>query len=510
MPNPLLCCTITFKVDYVIMPNESRELELFYFNVILGLRVTLEDHGPSRCSFSICRIPLLSLSSVNFMQVSFLKLRKSKMHRLWFIGPTRKLEKCNLPLWRGCALSPLERSILAAGQEPTYAFLRVPVLPGIAVDKPTNERFLLLKIPVAIISASARRGRKWLLYVATAVSGTSGYLRHDGRDLQLEGMEEPVVENETYDFVAEGALRIADAQCGDTRTSINPEESWHHNRDMIASRDGGRCIIMEPGTAERMDGFSHWGEAVRWAACQAAHILPHNKGSPYIEAIIRARGLDERIKFQGGIDNEKNAMFINRQIHAKGLAYQTCAFFYVPNDCMTMEDVLYPEDHPPPILPESLQHTQHAYLQFQMLDTDAYWNFLDFMKGKRLWSNKFVRMPDDRSSFPPFFICHFHYGATALHLWLDEGSRSILNSFNSQQYYTEADNEVSASGGRKQRYHQSSVGESATDLVSWLWRANGATMEEDGVDDAQTIIDKEFRSDKREAVEKWCQETVAE
>ncbi|KAK0453095.1 hypothetical protein EV421DRAFT_2014564 [Armillaria borealis] len=117
-------------------------------------------------------------------------------------------------------ISQLERSVLAAGEEPTYIILRVPMPPGMVVDKPANEQFLLLRIPVAIINASARRGRKWLLYVATAVTGTSGHLRQDGRDLQTEAMDEPVVDNETYDFVAEGALTITDAQRGGTSPSV--------------------------------------------------------------------------------------------------------------------------------------------------------------------------------------------------------------------------------------------------------------------------------------------------
>ncbi len=49
--------------------------------------------------------------------------------------------------------------------------------------------------------------------------------------------------------------------------------------------------------------------------------------------------------------------------------------------------------------------------------------------------------------------------------------------------------------------------DAAAFLVSWLWRANGVTTEEDGVNDPQTIINEEFTSDKREFVEKWCQET---
>ncbi|PBK73139.1 hypothetical protein ARMSODRAFT_1015938 [Armillaria solidipes] len=118
-------------------------------------------------------------------------------------------------------ISQLERSVLAAGEEPTYIILRVPMSPGMAVDKPANERFLLLRIPIAIINASARRGRKRVLYVATAVTGTSGHLRQDGRDLQTEAMDEPVVENEAYDFVAEGVLHVTDAQRGGIRTSIN-------------------------------------------------------------------------------------------------------------------------------------------------------------------------------------------------------------------------------------------------------------------------------------------------
>ncbi len=60
------------------------------------------------------------------------------------------------------------------------------------------------------------------------------------------------------------------------------------------------------------------------------------------------------------------------------------------------------------------------------------------------------------------------------------------------------------------RRHRPPVQEScdaAAFLVSWLWRANGVTTEEDGVNDPQTIINEEFTSDKREFVEKWCQET---
>lgn len=114
------------------------------------------------------------------------------------------LSQAQLNTLASMRISQLERSVLAAGEEPTYIFLRVPMPPGMAVDKPANERFLLLRVPVAIINASARRGRKWVLYVATAVTGTSGHLRQDGRDLQPEAMDEPVADNETYDFVAGG------------------------------------------------------------------------------------------------------------------------------------------------------------------------------------------------------------------------------------------------------------------------------------------------------------------
>ncbi|KAK0490500.1 hypothetical protein IW261DRAFT_1413028 [Armillaria novae-zelandiae] len=247
------------------------------------------------------------------------------------------------------------------------------------VDKPTNERCPLLRIPVAIIAASVRRGRKWLLYVATAVARTSGHLYQDGRDLKTD---EPVVDNEAYDFVVGGALYITDAQCSDTRAFVNLEESWHHNRDMITGRDGGRRVILEPGIAECLDGFAHQGRAVRWNTCHGAHILP----------------------LINDIDDKSNAMCVNREIHAKWLSPQTSAFLYVPN----------------------------AY------------------------------------------------------------SLSILNSSNSHQYPIDvAVDQLSSSS-----------------IENWLWRANGLAMEEDGVDDTETIIRKEFRSDKREVVERWCQEIV--
>ncbi|PBK73126.1 hypothetical protein ARMSODRAFT_716361 [Armillaria solidipes] len=81
--------------------------------------------------------------------------------------------------------------------------------------------------------------------------------------------------------------------------------------------------------------------------------------------------------------------------------------------------------------------------------------------GEAVVDKQIIRLLDDCSSFPPFFICHVYYGATALHLWLDEDSRSILNS---QQSSIEVDVARSPS---------SSVEESASHLVSWLWRANG-------------------------------------
>lgn len=101
-------------------------------------------------------------------------------------------------------LPELVRTVLLESENPTYVFLRIPMPPEMAGDKPSNECFLQLKIPVAIIHASARRGRKWLLYVATAIAGTHGHLRQDGKDLQSEDMQGPVVENDIYEFVPEG------------------------------------------------------------------------------------------------------------------------------------------------------------------------------------------------------------------------------------------------------------------------------------------------------------------
>ncbi|KAK0447815.1 uncharacterized protein EV420DRAFT_861427 [Desarmillaria tabescens] len=215
---------------------------------------------------------------------------------------------------------------------------------------------------------------------------------------------------------------------------------------------------------------------------------------------------------------------MDSRIHAAGLIDQTSAFLYVPNSCMTMDDVLYPEEHPPPPLPESLQHTtEHIYLQFQMLVEGAYVRLADYMVVGRLWNNKFIRMPDDCSSFPPFFICHFYYGCIALHLWLDKDSLSTLNRYNLQRYYPpninvkreefSEDDERNPSDScipSKQRRlepvapspDQESIDASAF-LVSWLWRANGVSMEKDEAEDPQTIIRKEFTSDKREFVEKW-------
>ncbi|KAK0436762.1 hypothetical protein EV421DRAFT_1106025 [Armillaria borealis] len=332
-------------------------------------------------------------------------------------------------------LPELVRTVLLESENPTYAFLRIPTPPGMAVDKPPNERFLQLKIPVAIIHASARRGRKWLLYVATTIAGTHGHLCQDGQDIQSEDMQGPVVENDIYEFVPEAAICIADAQCGDARTTSYAGGSRLHNKETICTRDGGRCVILGPSLMENRYGHrSDWREGAG-EDCQAAHILPHAKGNTYLDAVVQARGLSENVQFDGGIDDEKNALYMDGKIHAAGMTGQTCAFLYVPNSCMTMDDVLYPEEHPPPPLPESLQHTtEHTYLQFQMLKTSTYFALLDYMSTGRLWNNKFIRMPDDRSSFPPFFICHFHYGCTALHLWLDAESLSTLNHYNLQRY----------------------------------------------------------------------------
>ncbi|PBK92694.1 hypothetical protein ARMGADRAFT_1030922 [Armillaria gallica] len=432
------------------------------------------------------------------------------------------------------SLPELEQTVLSEMENPTYAFLRIPMPSGMAVDKPPKMRFLQLKIPVPIINACARRGRKWLLYVATAIAGTHGHLRQDEQDLKSEDMQRPVVDNDIYEFVTEVAICIADAQCGDTRTSANAGESRLHNRETIRTRDGRRCVVLGPTLME-----NEYGHRIDWRVgagkhCQAAHILPHAKGNAYLDAVVQARGLSEKVRFDGGIDDEKNALYMDGKIHAAGLTDQTCAFLYVPNSYMTMEDVLYPEEHPPPPLPESLQHaTEHTYLQFQMLETSTYFELLDYMLTGRLWNNKFIRMPDDRSNFPPFFICHFYYGCTALHLWLDKDSLSTLNRYNLQHYYpphievqqdeSSDDDEPLDDDYTPPKHTQKHRGaeliasspvqessDASAFLVSWLWRANGVTMEEDRVDDPQTIIREEFTSDKRELVEKWCQGTVLE
>ncbi|KAK0237089.1 hypothetical protein EDD85DRAFT_937394 [Armillaria nabsnona] len=387
-------------------------------------------------------------------------------------------------------LPELVRTVLLESENPTYVFLRIPMPPEMAGDKPSNERFLQLKIPVAIIHASARRGRKWLLYVATAIMGTHGHLRQYGKDLQSEDMQGPVIEND----------------CGDARTTSYAEGSRLHNKEAIHTRDGGRCVVLGPALVENEYGHRSDWRVGAGKHCQVAHILPHAKGNAYLDAVVQARGLSENIQFDDGIDDEKNALYMDGKIHEAGLMDQTCAFLYVPNSCMTMEDVLYPEEHLPPPLPGSLQHaTEHTYLQFQMLETSTYFKLLDYMSTGRLWNNKFIRMPDDRSSFPPFFICHFHYGCTALHLWLDEESLSTLNRYNLQRYPSCVENHQRPEPTAPSPVQKSS--DAAVFLVSWLWRANGVTMEEDGVNDPQTIINEEFTSDRRELMEKWCQET---
>ncbi|KAK0231311.1 hypothetical protein IW262DRAFT_1454209 [Armillaria fumosa] len=147
------------------------------------------------------------------------------------------LSRAQLKTLANMCISQLERAVLATEEETTCSFLRVPMPPSMAVDKPANERFVL-RIRVAIINSSARRGRKRLLCLAIAVTGTPGHLRQDGRELQPEAIEEPVVDDEMYDYVTEGALYISDAQYDGTRTSISPQESWREtwNRNSLHAR----------------------------------------------------------------------------------------------------------------------------------------------------------------------------------------------------------------------------------------------------------------------------------
>lgn len=86
------------------------------------------------------------------------------------------------------------------------------------------------------------------------------------------------------------AICIADAQCGDTRTTSYAEGSRLHNKEAIRTRDGGRCVVLGPALMENEYGHrSDWRVGAS-KHCQAAHILPHAKGNAVCALIFSVDG----------------------------------------------------------------------------------------------------------------------------------------------------------------------------------------------------------------------------
>ncbi|KAF8871555.1 hypothetical protein CPB85DRAFT_1569216 [Mucidula mucida] len=143
-------------------------------------------------------------------------------------------------------------------------------------------------------------------------------------------------------------------------------------------------------------------------SCQAIHLLPHSKGDVYMDLISKARSPNVQ-DYMDKIDDIRNGLTMNAALYAALMPNYGAAFLHVPNEYMTVEDAVLHD------LDTRAQDEVHChFLTDEVRNSPCVCNPVD---NGRLWDNKCLRQPEDRSHWPPPFLWDFLFGVTAIKNW---------------------------------------------------------------------------------------------
>ncbi|KAF8880718.1 hypothetical protein CPB85DRAFT_1442938 [Mucidula mucida] len=139
------------------------------------------------------------------------------------------------------------------------------------------------------------------------------------------------------------------------------------------------------------------------------------------------------------IDDIRNGLTMNAALYAALMPSYGAAFLHVPNEYMRVEDAVLHD------LDTRAQDEVHChFLTDEVRNSPCVFNPID---NGRLWDNKCLRQPEDRSHWPPPFLWDFTFRVTAIKNWATPESLPALLKAD-ERYAVHGKNDDGSGNGR--------------------------------------------------------------
>lgn len=271
---------------------------------------------------------------------------------------------------------------------------------------PSHPTTPFLQIPVTDVAIFTSKPFKWIQYVASVIMGAMGELTT--LDMISLNLEDPQPHFRHLLFTPTSAIRFIDPHgLNHIRSSQYTTESRLGFRNDIIARDE-ECVI----------------SGLPAMYCDAIHLIPHSKGSQYIQKLCCYRTGSDSPAIES-ITDIRNGICANVLLH-RCFTVGDMAMLRTPNFAMSREDVL-----PPPI---TAQENKPFYFTPHYFISEAKSNVRNWFSrdcsyppvdGEQAW-------PMD---WPPPFLWDFIYGNVVSHQYGIQGAIDHLTQECHHEYY---------------------------------------------------------------------------
>ncbi|GBE87601.1 hypothetical protein SCP_1102780 [Sparassis crispa] len=276
-----------------------------------------------------------------------------------------------------------------------------------------------LKIQKACILEFSPKPYKWIRFITGVILGAEGILcATDNADAIEIDYDRPLIDGNfsLYFHVTPAELSrmfpldpyIAEPYCA---TGSTTEACCDGFRDEVEGRDV-RCVASDALAV----------------MCDAAHLIGQSKGDICIKVLTNARSRDEdKNDCIDDIDDIRNGLFVVSQLH-RALGRRGVAFLLTPNFAMSTNDV------DPTLQPDEQRWTIHSFEA--VFDPDFRH---DRVCNIAIPHGQALRLPVDRTSWPPGILFDAVYAAAVMKYFSHEDFSAYLSQHWQGRFYLNGD-----------------------------------------------------------------------
>lgn len=285
----------------------------------------------------------------------------------------------------------------------------------------------LLTIPIVEAAMFSTKPLKWIMFAVFTVLGSEGQLAeydlgsYKASDVPLD-LEQLAPLERNLLFIPTQKIRFVDIDGLNDKVSSNtfPESRLGFN-NRVTTRDQGRSVVTE-------------FPAPRYT--QVAHLIPHSKGSKYLQTVCRQRNPDAEITNTLCIDDLINGIVVDVAVHTL-MTNQSFAVIVTPNFALGVDEVLPPHGQAPA---PPRRFTAHPFLDDLRDDLkQVFWR--TYAQDLRHPQQIIKNWPVD---WPPSYLWDFIYGVTVANKYgdavaMDHLSRQVKSTYYSKGITTASD-----------------------------------------------------------------------